>query len=234
MRRGRPGAAPYVTHVAVLQAVKSHRPAGGSVGEEMRGREWKSERQMIFVSSLALYFIVWTAAVLAQTGSRAESSNPPDEPGKTPEVTCAGVAVFSAGGGPEVHVLRRGMLDQRNPLAPSTNVPPATVLEVTIRGKLAAAYGPTFQEMRRAGPPQELEREIGNPIRWEPNLAELPHDILVLGDTREVIANLRYLKCLPGRKQPPAPEERAKSKPRQAPSAKEQGPAFQLPRGALE
>ena len=62
------------------------------------------------------------APVLAQTGSRAKSSNPPDEPGKAPEVTCAGVAVFSAGGGPEVHVRRRGMLDQRNPLAPSTNV----------------------------------------------------------------------------------------------------------------
>jgi hypothetical protein len=189
---------------------------------------------MIFTSSLALSFILLTAAVLAQTGSRAKSSDPPDEPGKAPEVTCAGVAVFSAGGGPEVHVLRRGMLDQRNPLAPSTNVPPATVLEVTIRGKLAAAYGPTFQEMRRAGPPQELEREIGNPIRWGPNLAELPHDIVILGDNREVVANLRYLKCLPRRKQSPAPEEGASSKPRAAPSAKEQGPAFQLPRGALE
>ena len=64
---------------------------------------------------------------------------------------------------------------------PQPNVPPATVLEVTIKGKLAAAYGPTFQEMRRAGPPQELEREIGNPIRWGPNLAKLPHEIVILG-----------------------------------------------------
>ena len=78
------------------EAVKSQRPAGASFGEEMRGREWKSKRQMIFVSSLALSFIVWTAAVLAQTGSGAKSSDPPDEPGKAPEVTCAGVAVFSA------------------------------------------------------------------------------------------------------------------------------------------
>jgi len=194
----------------------------------------ESKRQKIFVSTLALSFIFLTAAVLAQTGSRAKSSNPPDEPGKANEVTCAGVAVFSAGGGPEVHVLRRGILDQRNPLAPSTNVPPATVLEVTIRGKLAAAYGPTFQEMRRAGPPEELERQIGNPIRWGPNLAELPHDIVILGDNREVIANLRYLKCLPRRKQSPARDEGASSKPREAPSAKEQGPALQLPRGALE
>jgi hypothetical protein len=113
---------------------------------------------LVFTSSLALSFIVSTAPVLAQTGSRAKSSDPPEEPGKAPEVTCAGVAVFSVGGGPEVHVLRRGMLDQRNPLAPSTNVPPATVLEVTIRGKLAAAYGPTFQEMRRAGPQHKFQR----------------------------------------------------------------------------
>jgi hypothetical protein len=193
-----------------------------------------SKRQMIFTSGLALSFIVSFAPVLAQTGSRAKSSDPPEEPGKAPEVTCAGVAVFSAGGGPEVHVRRRGMLDQRNPLAPSTNVPPATVLEVTIRGKLAAAYGPTFQEMRRAGPPQELEREIGNPIQWGPNLANLPHDIVILGDNREVVANLRYLKCLPSRKQSRAPGERASSKPPEAPSAKEQGPAFHLPRGAFE
>jgi hypothetical protein len=120
------------------------------------------------------------------------------------------------------------------PIGTLNDVPPATVLEVTIRGKLAAAYGPTFQEMRRAGPPQELEREIGNPIRWGPNLAELPHDIVILGDNREVVANLRYLKCLPRRKQSPASEEGASSKPRAAPSAKEQGPAFQLPRSALE
>ena len=92
-----------------------------------------------------------------------------------------------------------------------------------------------FQEMRRAGPPQELEREIGNPIWWGPNLAELPHDILIVGDkSKNVIANLRYLKCCTELKLPPAPEGRASSKPRQASSAKEQGPAFQLPRGALE
>ena len=82
--------------------------------------------------------------------------------------------------------------------------------------------------MRRAGPPQELEREIGNPIQWGPNLANLPHDIVILGDYREGVANLRYLKCLPSRKQSRAPGERASSKPPEAPSAKEQGPAFHL------
>ena len=78
-----------VPHLMLLtspfyEAVKPQRPAGGSFGEEMRVREWKSKRQMIFVSSLALYFIVWTAAVWPGTGSCAESSDPPDEPAEVP------------------------------------------------------------------------------------------------------------------------------------------------------
>ena len=35
----------------------------------------ESKRQMMFNSSLALYWIFWTAAVLAQTGSRAKMSS---------------------------------------------------------------------------------------------------------------------------------------------------------------
>jgi len=109
------------------------------------------------------------------------------------------------------------------------------VLEVAIRGKLAAAYGPSFQEMRRAGPPQELERETGNPIQWEPNLASLARNILVIGDDKGVIANLGYLKCLPGRKAPTARNDRAKPRAGERPAAaKGQAPAFPVPQGAME
>jgi hypothetical protein len=188
-----------------------------------------------FRTLLVLSCLLGTSVASAQSGSGAKPSELTENGANSSEVTCTGVAVFSAGGGPEVHVLRRGTLDQRSPLAPLTNLPPAIVLEVTIRGKLAAAHGPSFQEMRRAGPPQELERETGNPIQWEPNLASLPRNILIIGDDKAVVANLGYLKCLPGRRAPSARNDRAKPRASEPPAAaKGQGPAFPVPQGAME
>jgi len=88
--------------------------------------------------------------------------------------------------------------------------------------------------MRRAGPAQELERETGNPIQLEPNLADLPRNILIIGDDKAVIANLGYLKCLPGRKAPSARNDRAKPQAGGRPAAKGQAPAFPVPQGAME
>jgi hypothetical protein len=146
--------------------------------------------------------------------------------------SCAGVAVFSAGSGPDVHVIRHGTLDQTSPLTPLTKVPPAVVLEVNIRGKPAAAYGPSFQEMRRAGPAHELEREVGNPIEWAPNLASLPAEIRLLGEDNEVLASLRYSKCVSRKKVAPPRAERAA--PQERPTGKAKAPALPMPRGALE
>jgi hypothetical protein len=184
---------------------------------------------------LALSCLLGTSVASAQSGSGAKPSELTENGANSSEVICTGVAVFSGGEGPEVHVLRRGTLDQRSPLAPLTNIPPAIVLEVAIRGKLAAAYGSSFQEMRRAGPAQELEREIGNPIQWEPNLASLPRNILIVGDDKGVIANLGYLKCLPGRKVPSARNDRAKPPAgERPPAAKGPAPAFPMPQGAMK
>jgi hypothetical protein len=187
------------------------------------------------VSAVALSCLIGTSAASAQSGTGTNPSELTEDGANSSEVTCTGVAVFSAGEGPEVHVLRRGTLDQSSPLAPLTNIPPAMVLEVAIRGKLAAAYGPSFQEMRRAGPAQELEREIGNPIQWEANLASLPRNILIVGDDKAVIANLGYLKCLPGRKAPSARNDRAKPRAgERPPAAKGPAPAFPVPQGAMK
>jgi hypothetical protein len=146
-------------------------------------------------------------------------------------VTCPGGAVFSAGSGPEVQVTRIGILDQRNPLAPLTDAPSLSVVEVRIRGKLAAAYGPGFDAMRRGGPPEDLEREFGNAIRWEPNLASLPRNLqIVAEDSAEVIAKLRFVKCLtPGKARP---ERERAIRPNEAPAPVPR--AVPLPRGALQ
>jgi hypothetical protein len=149
-------------------------------------------------------------------------------------VTCPGVAVYSAGSGPEVHVTRRGSLSQQNALSPRTEAPPWTVLEVTIRGRLAATYGASFQEMHRAGPPDELERELGNAIQWQPNLAGLPRVMVLIGDEQsEVIAKLRFAKCGPKPKRAAAPQP-LKAKPSEAPEQREQRPPAPVPRGAIE
>ena len=151
----------------------------------------------------------------------------------SPEATCAGPAVYWAGSGPEVHITRRGTINQRSALDPQAEARTATVLEVTIRGKPAAAYGPSFEEMRRAGPSQELEQEFGAAIQWEAGLATLPHEILLIADDgADVVARLRFVKCLP----PPkarAPRERpARSRPAEAPAPAK--PPAVVPQGAIQ
>jgi hypothetical protein len=167
----------------------------------------------------------------AQTGLPPRAPETQDAHSAT--VTCRGAAVYSAGSGPEVHVARMGTLDQRNPLAPLTNAPPSKVIEVRIRGKLAAAYGPTFHELRRAGPPGDLERELGNAIQWEPNLATLPRELMIVGDEQaELVAKLRFVKCSAA---PNARPARQSGKPNangaRTPAAK---PSESVPRGTLE
>jgi hypothetical protein len=186
-------------------------------------------------SVLALSCFLSRSPAFAQTGLPPAADALADR-AESATVGCPGAAVFSAGGGPEVHVMRVGTLDQRNPLAPLTDAQPATVLEVKIRGKLAAAYGPNFQELRRAGPPQDLERELGNAIEWKSNLAELPRNMLILGSEKaEVIARLQFVKCLAIPKARPPREERVKAPSAKPPStSRQERPALPIPRGTLE
>ncbi|HEX2727849.1 MAG TPA: hypothetical protein VHN20_18645 [Beijerinckiaceae bacterium] len=133
-------------------------------------------------------------------------------------------------------VIRRGRIDQRNSLAPQPEAVMANVLEVSIRGKAAAAFGPSFQEMRRAGPPQEVEREFGAAIAWEASLAGLPNEILLLEDDgADVVARLRFVKCLAPPKPRPTRERAAPARPSEAPAAaKPKPPAVPVPRGAIQ
>ena len=185
---------------------------------------------------LVLSCLLGGAPSLGQTGSPATSARPPEPGAASSDVTCAGNAVYWAGSGPEVQVLRRGTIDQRSPLAPQAEALLATVLEVSIRGKPAATYGPSFHEMRRAGPPQELEKEFGAAIQWEGDLAGLPHEILLIGDDgTEVVARLRFVKCVARPKARPTREPTARSRPAEAsPAAKPKPPPVAVPRGAIQ
>jgi hypothetical protein len=187
-------------------------------------------------SVLSLLCILGAVPSLGQSGAQAPSAQPAEADTASPDITCAGPVVYWAGSGPEVHVIRRGIIDQRSPLAPRADASAATVLDVRIRGKSASAYGPSFEKMRRAGPPQELEKEFGTAIKWGANLASLPREILlVANDGAEVVAKLRFVKCLPPPKARPARVQPAKPRPTEAPpTAKQRLPAAPVPQGAIQ
>ena len=103
--------------------------------------------------------------------------------------------------------MRLGSMEEFNPLTSRSSGHPI-VLDVAIRGKRAAAYGRTFEELRRAGPPEDLERELRRTIAWAPDLTGLPRNILIVGDDgTEVIARLRFMRCLASGKPRPAQEQ---------------------------
>ena len=70
------------------------------------------------------------------------------------------------------------------------------VLEVRILDKLAATYGPSFESMRRSGPPNQVEEETGSAIKWLGNLTGVPPSLSILAeDGSEVVATLRFEGC---------------------------------------
>ncbi len=83
-------------------------------------------------------------------------------------------------------------------------------------GKVAPAYGPSFEGMRRAGPPSQLEEETGSSITWASDLSGLPISINIIAEeSSEVVARLRFEGCgsrlapsLPRRRPAREPEQR--------------------------
>jgi hypothetical protein len=107
------------------------------------------------------------------------------------------------------------------------------VLEVRIRGKPASANGTTFQELRRSGPPGDLERDLGNAIQWDQTLGTLPRELLIVGEEPgEVVAKLQFVKCS-APANPPVPQAKRKPSTPQKPGAPGK-PTAPLPRGTLE
>jgi hypothetical protein len=123
------------------------------------------------------------------------SSSPPSAKPNSPNECGTRLRTYWAGSGPQVHVIRTGMLTEQKPLDPSISSE-VRVLEVTISGKVATAYGPAFDAMRRGGPPRQLEEERGNAVKWDRDLASLPQTIEILSeDGPEIVARLRFIGC---------------------------------------
>jgi len=145
-------------------------------------------------------------------------------------VLCNYAGLYWAGSGPQVQVIRRGALTLANGQPPLENPLRSLALEVRINGKLATACGPTYDKMRRAGPPNQLEGETGSKIQWEKTLGALPNRILILSDDEsEVIARLEFLRC--GSSDNPAQKPSTRSPSHEA---ADQASPRTLPRGAIQ
>ena len=78
----------------------------------------------------------------------------------SPEDCGMNSAIYWAGSGPKVHVIRQATLTERKPLDSTS--------------PLAATYGPSFEGMRRSGPPNQVEEETGSAVKWLGNLTGVP------------------------------------------------------------
>jgi hypothetical protein len=190
-----------------------------------------------------------TAGVLASaspSGLRAQvgpQSQPPKQPkaaqqalvkGEGAESCGRSSAVYWAGSGPRVNVTRRGVLSERKPLEPKAAATESIVVEVRISGKLATAHGPSFDAMRRAGPPSQLEEETGSAITWANDLSGLPKMFNILAEEGpEVVARLRFEAC--GARLAAPPERiRPARKPDASSSPKRDSAPTHLPQGAIQ
>ena len=100
-------------------------------------------------------------------------------------------AIYWAGSGPKVHVVRQGTLTERKPLDSTSPLTQMVVLEVRILDKLAA----TLRACDGAAPNQ-VEEETGSAIKWLGNLTGVPPSLSILAeDGSEVVATLRFEGC---------------------------------------
>jgi hypothetical protein len=127
------------------------------------------------------------------------AAQPPPKPpvaAASPKDCGRNSAIYWAGGGPKVHVIRQGTLTERKPLDSTSAPTQLVVLEVRILDKLAATYGASFESMRRSGPPGQVEEETGSAIKWVGNLTGVPTNLNIVGeDGSEVVATLRFEGC---------------------------------------
>src|SRR4051812_32706006 len=96
--------------------------------------DMQPSRAHALVSALLL-LLLSTSAVFAQAASAVAEGQQGDAKTDSADVACAGAAAYSAGSGPQVHVVRRGAMSLQNALRPLSKATSAVVLQVTISGK---------------------------------------------------------------------------------------------------
>jgi hypothetical protein len=156
-----------------------------------------------------------------------------EEAGTQPAAPNCGdkAALYAAGKTFRMWVTRKGSLAEENPLRPLTK-DQLTVLQIVVNNKVASAYGPDFDNMRRGGPPQQLEAANHTTIAWQPVPDELPRAIRVVADDGTlVLGPITFVECGDAPTVMAAPAPRKPRKP--AASTGEARPSVALPQGAI-
>jgi hypothetical protein len=199
----------------------------------------KSLRSSLFLPIALTLAVAAHDPVWAQVGTQPQPPNPPKptqhaNKADGPEACVGSSAIYWAGSGPRVHVVRRGAVSEQKPLEPESGTRESVVLEVLINAKTATALGASFDEMRRGGPPKQLEEETGSPIRWSSDLAGLPLTLnLIAEDGPQVVARLRFEGCGSRLANPPE-RSRPARKPDPSSVPKRDSAPTALPQGAIE
>ena len=157
-------------------------------------------------------------------------------PGPNSLSECGARAALYTAGNVRVWVLRRGTMQDNNPLRPMSR-DQLIVLQVVVNGRSATAFGPTFDTLRQGGAPARLEEASGYPITWDSNSQGRPDSFrIVAEDGRVLLGPLNFGSCgdapaaaveRPGRAQ--QRPERAEG--RRSPSGDTNRPG--LPQGAI-
>ncbi|MCJ2100077.1 hypothetical protein [Methylobacterium sp. E-046] len=167
----------------------------------------------------------------------APQAAPTPAAGPAIEQPCgAQAARFESGKGFKMVITRAGQVRTTNPLRPLT--PEVNeVLQVVIAGKVATAYGPDFNTLRRGSAAAAIEAMLGGPIPWQPTLPVLPDALTIVAEEGAPLAQLAFKACeAPPAVKAPKAEARKKAPARRTPApkaAEKTPPGFSMPQGVI-
>jgi len=183
---------------------------------------------------IALLVLLGTSAVAVASAQEFEL-RPSVPPGPKSPSECGSRAAAYASGNVRIWVLRRGTMQEENPLRPLSR-DQLIVLQVVVNGRSATAFGPSFDSMRQGGAPARLEEASGHRIAWDSGPQILPDNFRVVSeDGRVLLGPLSFDSCGDAPAVAAEKPARAQPKPERGEGRRPQGDGNRpgLPQGAI-
>jgi len=165
---------------------------------------------------------------------------PPPERAQGSDLACdTKAALYEADKGLKLWVMRSGTIERDAALNPLSGQGSDVVVQVNVGGSLATAYGPSFANLLRGGPPERLEAERGRRIAWSAKLDRLPDALQIVSeDGSGMLARFRFKQCGAAPSAKPDTPRPVKAKPRKAPPPEARGQEAPssppIPQGAIQ